>query len=185
MKQLPEIKVEIERLAKLIDAHDSELPTYGASEQSGRPHIEVDNHGYHYVVAERGHELSRLTTQELDRLLYAAFKSVTSQLSFKYEVRHRVEEQDSRRAAFQRQIALLSALPNNWAERRSTEISEILQDHPFDDNSGPRATLSRQLREQGLSPEEIWQIAREKYPAPERWTLDSTGRMKREPENAT
>jgi hypothetical protein len=37
--------------------------------------------------------------------------------------------------AFQKQIELLAVFRNNWAERRSTEIPGILNDHPFDDNS--------------------------------------------------
>ncbi len=167
MKQLHEIKLEIERLGGLIGAHKEQLPTYGVSEQSGRPHIEIDDRGYHYVAAERGHEFSRMTTRELDQLLYTVFKAVTSELSFSYELRHRIECHDSRRLAFQKQIELLTVFRNNWAERRSTEITGILNDHPLDDNSSARATLSRQLREQGRSPGEAHQISSEKYPAPE------------------
>jgi hypothetical protein len=153
MKRLHELKVEIESLAGLIDAHEEQLPTYGFSEQSGRPHIEIDDRGYHYIAAERGHEFSRMTTRDLDQFLYAVFKTVTSEMSFSYELRHRIVGQDSRRLAFQKQIELLTVFRNNWAERRSTEISGILNDHPFDDNNSPRATLSKQLREQGRSPD--------------------------------
>jgi hypothetical protein len=183
MKQLPEIKVEIERLAKLIDANEDQLPTYGVSEQSGRPHIEVDDLGYHYVNAERGHEFKRLTTWELDQLLYAVFQAVTFRLAINFELRHRIEGKDCRRLAFQKQIELLSVFPHKWDECRSNEISEILKDHPFDDNRSARATFWGQLRKQGCSPEEIWKIAGEKYPPPEGWTLEPMGGLKRESEN--
>lgn len=62
-----EIKSEITRLASRIGASDGVLPTFGFSEGwSARPHIEVDGGGYHYVVEERGHENSRLTTRDPD-----------------------------------------------------------------------------------------------------------------------
>jgi hypothetical protein len=121
------------------------LPTYGIWEQTGRPHIEVGERGCHYVAAERGREFSRLTTRELDRLLYAVFKAVTSELSFEYELRYRVESKDSRRLAFQKQIEFLSVFSSDEVQRRSTEINEILEDHPFDDNAAARATIWRHV----------------------------------------
>ena len=66
---LNEIKSEIDRLAAQIGAPDDLLPTYGYSEDGARPHIEIDSHGYHYVVVERGEEINRVTTNSLDELL--------------------------------------------------------------------------------------------------------------------
>ena len=53
---LTEIKSRVKKLAEVIEAPAETLPTFGHSEQSGRPHIEVDSNGYHYVIAERGQE---------------------------------------------------------------------------------------------------------------------------------
>lgn len=185
MKRVDEIKAEIACLAQLIGAHEKQLPTYEFSEQSGRPHIEIDERGYHYVVAERGSEFSRLTTQDLDELLYAVFQTVTHEMAFSYELRHRTEDQDCRRLGFPKQIELLGVVRNNWAERRSTEINRILNEHPFDDNSSARATLWKQLRDEGRAPDEIRQLAFDKYPPPEGWVPDPTGWIKRVPEKAT
>ena len=57
-------------MANTIGAPANRLPTFGRSEQSGRPHIEVDPVGYHYIIAERGQELERRITFDLDDLLY-------------------------------------------------------------------------------------------------------------------
>src|ERR1051325_7559594 len=105
MKSLTEIKSEVDRRAALLGAveHRS-LPTYGRTEDGARPHIEVDSHGYHFVVVERGQELERFTTFELDDVLYRIFQSVTFSLAIDYELAHRVETQDFRRIGFQKQI---------------------------------------------------------------------------------
>ncbi len=166
--RLEEIESEIARLAHRIGASDDVLPTFGFSEQSGRPHIEVDGSGYHYVVAERGEEFKRLTTQYLDDLLYNIFQSVTFTLALDYELKHRIESQDCRRIAFQQQIELLSALAPEWARRSELEHIQILRDHPFDDDASVRATLTKKLRDQGHTPEDAWRLACNKYPEPGR-----------------
>ena len=158
MKSLAEIKSEADRRAALIGAagHHA-LPTYGHTEDAARPHIEVDSRGYHFVVIERGQEQSRLTTGDLDDLLYCIFQSVTSDLAFSYELAHRVETQDCRRLAFKRQVELLAQLSPSWGERRSDEHQRVLREHPFDDQSAIRARLSAQVG---------WQRACEQYPLP-------------------
>src|SRR5687768_8863935 len=117
MRSLAEIKSEVDCRAVLIGAagHHS-LPTYGHTEDGARPHIEVNSRGYHIVVVERGQEESRVTTHDLDELLYRIFQNVTSDLAFAYELAHRVETQDCRRVAFQRQVELLSQLSHSWGE---------------------------------------------------------------------
>jgi hypothetical protein len=168
MLSLEEIEPEIARLARRISVSGDVLPTFGFSEQSGRPHIEVDGSGYHYVVAERGEKYERQTSHDLDELLYDVFQSVTSSLAIDYELKHRVERQDCRRIGFQQQIELLSALSPEWAKRRRLEHTQILRDHPFDDDASVRPTLTKELRDQGHTPEEARRLARDKYPEPRR-----------------
>ncbi|HEX8144186.1 MAG TPA: Imm63 family immunity protein [Pyrinomonadaceae bacterium] len=164
MMTLSEIKIEIDRLAALIDASGYVLPTYGHSEDGARPHIEVDARGYHYVVVERGQELRRLTTSDLDELLFNVFESVTFSLASKYELAHRIEHQDCRRILFRRQVELLSMLSPHWGEREAQSHAETLRQHPFDDNASIRATLTKDYRDQGYSPEDASRMACERYP---------------------
>jgi hypothetical protein len=131
---LTEIKAEVDRRAAIIAVPESGLPTYGHSEGwAARPHIEVDERGYHYVVMERGNELKRITTNDLDDLLYQVFCDTTSQLASEYEVPHRVEEQDNRRMMFDHQIETLARLSPDWAARQKDEIDQILQEYPYGD----------------------------------------------------
>ena len=89
-KRLSEVKVKIDELAKIIGATQNMLPTYGRSEQTARPHIEVDSRGYHFVIAERGEEFERHTSLDLDEILYDVFQVVTFSLACKYELEHRI-----------------------------------------------------------------------------------------------
>jgi len=140
MKSLVKIKRKVDSRAVLIGAagHHS-LPTYGHTEDGARPHIEVDSRGYHFVVVERGQELSRFTTHDLDDLLNQVFRTVTFSLACDYELAHRIETQDSRRLLFQREVELLSHLSPSWGQRRASEHQHILREHPFDDQSAIRA----------------------------------------------
>ena len=158
MKSLADIKAEVDRLAAIIGATGYHaLPTYGRTEDFARPHIEADSRGYHFVVVERGQELDRFTTHELDDLLYRIFCGVTFSLAIDYELAHRIETQDCRRIGFQRQVDLLAQLSKQWADRQAAEHDRILREHPFDDQSGIRARLSGQVG---------WKKACEQYPLP-------------------
>lgn len=136
MMTLSHIEAEVDRLAVKIGASGSVLPTYGRSEDGARPHIEVDSRDYHYVVMERGQELTRRTTDDLDELLFHVFSGVTFSLACAYELAHRIEHQDVRRILFRRQVELLSLLSPHWGERESRNHEHILRNHPFDDEAG-------------------------------------------------
>jgi hypothetical protein len=172
---LAEIQARVARLAQIIDAPAGTFPTFGYSEQSGRPHIEVDSSGYHFVIAERGNEFKRLTCAGIDDLLYRIFAGITFELSCDIELAHRIEDQDCRRIMFQHQVGLLARLSVRWAEREAQEHRRILDKYPFDDKASLRATLYGDLMKRGLSHEEADDIAYGQYPPPEgetrRWPV--------------
>lgn len=157
MKTLDEIKTEVSYLATKIGAVEHCLPTYGQSKDLARPHIEVNPLGYHYVIVERGQERSRITTQDIDELLFRIFQHVTFEIACSYELENRIEAQDNRRMLFQRQIELLTRLFKHWGERRTKEVEHILKKYPFDDMAATRVDLSKKIG---------WTKACEKYPIP-------------------
>lgn len=134
MLTLEAIKSEVESLAAKIGASGYVLPTYGRSEDFARPHIEIDSRGYHFVVVERGQELKRITTTDLDQLLRHVFDCVTFELACRYELAHRVEGQDCRRLIWQHQKELLQTLSTRWAALLAQQIEEILRKHPYNDH---------------------------------------------------
>lgn len=160
------IRDAITRIARIIQAPDKLLPTYSSSIDGGHPHIELDLHGFHYVVVERGHEFERRTTRDPNELAYWVFDSVTFSMAADFELRNRKELQDCRRMMFQKQLELLKELDDSWMERKKRDHEAVLKEHPFDDYSSVRAKLTGKLRDEGHPNEEAWSIACEKYPLP-------------------
>jgi len=165
---LSEIKARVDQLAERIGAPQDALPTYGYSEHTARPHVEVDPGGYHFIIVERGEELERHTTPELDELLYQIFTNVTFSLSGKYERAQRTENQDPRKIIFKLQVELLTRLSLQWGEREAQAHKQLLKQHPFDDYASARATLCKDLKEHSHSPEAAWIMACTKYPLPKK-----------------
>ena len=148
---LADIKAKTEELASLIDATTDLLPTYGYSRDFAYPHIEVDSNGLlHYVIVERGQELERKTTSDLDELLYWIFSDVTFSMANQHELKNRVADKDNRRILFAKQEELLGKLIINWQQKEREEHQRILLKYPFDDLGGLRTTYCRQLRNKGL-----------------------------------
>jgi hypothetical protein len=136
VRTLAEVKKEVDRRAAIIGAEGAHaLPTYGRSEDFARPHIELDSCGYHFVVVERGQELERFTSRDLDEILFQVFETVTFSLASEYELAHRVQGQDFRRLLFQRQVELLSRISELWGQREAARHEGILREHPFRDRS--------------------------------------------------
>src|SRR5689334_10506398 len=114
---LTEIRREVERLASVIEAPASALPTYGYSEDGARPHIEVSDALLDYVVVERGEERLRETFADLPSLLERIFRSVASEMAGDYECRHRRAGEDFRRQMFAKGLKYLATLDPEWAAR--------------------------------------------------------------------
>jgi hypothetical protein len=163
---LKAIEAEISRLGTRVGAGPRSLPTFGHTEDFGRPHIEVDVYGYHYIVVERGEEISRFDTTNLDALLYHVMIDVTSALGYRHELAYRVERNDSRRMAFAYQLELLGRLSTAWQSRWAAELDELLQRHPFDDDASVRAQYTAHLRNRGVAEDAAWAQALDKYPLP-------------------
>jgi len=165
-RRLREIKEAVDRLAKVVGATPSQLPTYGSTADFAQPHIEVHGIEYHWVVIERGQVSDRRVFTTLDELLFQVFSSVTFSLACEWELTHRVPGKDCRRAMFLKQIELLDRLEPAWAQRERQHHEEALVSHPFDDSSDARVALSKRLRSEGATAHVAWHLACKAYPLP-------------------
>lgn len=136
MESLHAVQAQVEALAARIDAPPHLLPTYGRSDDGARPHLEIDDR-YHFVVVERGQELERRSTDDLDELLYWVMGTTTFSMACAHELRHRREGVDFRRLLFAKQVEWLRRLSPDWAERKQGEHAETLKLHPFTDEKRP------------------------------------------------
>ncbi len=166
MENLEEIRNVIEELAAIIGASGQELPTYGYSQGDARPHLELDESRYHYVISERGNEYIRVSSKDLDEILYRVFDFATAELGRKYQMQHFRYGQDPRKQIFAKQLELLSMLSEDWAARTKENQQEQIKKLPFDDFGLERAMLTKAFRDKGYSQEEAWGLAQQEYPLP-------------------
>jgi hypothetical protein len=136
MQTLKQIAAAVTQQAQRIGAPAHTLPAFGTAGDDGCPFIEVDASHYHYVVDERGQEISRQSSSNLDDLMYWIFADVTHQMGFAHELKHRIDGQDFRRQGFAKQLELLGKIDPALAERRGREIEAILHNAPYDDGAG-------------------------------------------------
>ncbi len=132
------IRARVDALRCSIDA-PPDLVTFRVSRHDGTPHIQVDRlapHPYAFVVCERGSELERQSTSDLDTLLYWVFDTITFTMASDFELAHRISGEDSRRQLFAKQLALLGALSPDWSARRADHFDATLKRHPFRDDLG-------------------------------------------------
>jgi Immunity protein 63 len=122
------IKRRVDRLARLIDAPEQSLPTYGRSEDMARPHIEVAGHHMSWVVVERGEEQERRATDDLDELLYWIFRSVISEMSSKFAAKHPVDGKEFRYPMFKRELELMGTLSPAWRSRLIVELGHLMRE---------------------------------------------------------
>jgi immunity protein 63 of polymorphic toxin system len=169
MQSLSEVKAEMMRLAGLIGAADDRyLPSFEGYKRHGDDEfcVEMNEAGYHYFYLERGQKSTLAVTSSSDELLYHIFKDVTSDLASRYEVAHRIRNQDSRRLRFQKQIELMSVLSPAWRDRLTGEFAKILGCHPYDDAVDARIILYKKLKAEGYTPEMANELSDKQYPRP-------------------
>src|SRR5579863_900889 len=112
--ELDQIKAIVAGMAARISAPSSLLPTYGASVDMRRPHVEINARGYHVVVFEKGVEQYRTTVKFRDDLLFEIFRGVASSMGFEFEMRQAQRDIDPRRGAFDKALSILGMLNKDW-----------------------------------------------------------------------
>ena len=130
-------RVNLNRIRTIVKEYGSLIgvPTasvFAAPRGDGSPYIEIGD-AYQFVVEERGIELERRKTSDLDELLYWLFDGITFSIAFDYELFHRRISEDSRRQLFAKQEALLGQISAEWRDRKQAEHRHILDRYPFND----------------------------------------------------
>ena len=98
--------------------------------------IYVENSKYYYIIMERGQLNKLFESKDLEEVLYPLFESITFSLASDYELNHRIENEDSRRLLWKKQLELLEKINRNFFVKCQIEIEEILKIAPFNDENG-------------------------------------------------
>ena len=91
---LKEIKIKVDSLARIIEAPNNLLPTYGTPRGDGNPYIQCDYFVYHLIYEERGQEIDRKTAFDIDDLLFWVFEGVTHVMAKNFELKNRHSNED-------------------------------------------------------------------------------------------
>ncbi|WP_027798869.1 Imm63 family immunity protein [Paraburkholderia dilworthii] len=129
--EFDQIKTMVDGMATRISAPSCLLPTYGSSEDMGRPYVEIDAHGYHLIVVERGVEQYRTTVKSRDDLLFEIFRSVASAMAFEFERQQAQRDVDPRRVAFDKALSILGTLNKDWEKRQKEHYDRVLLKSPL------------------------------------------------------
>lgn len=126
------IKKKVQEYGKIIDAPQDLLIVRTTPAGFGYSHIEIDEQGYQYIITERGHELERLQTDNLDELLYWICKDITFDMATRYELENRVPTEDFRRIYFAKNIELMERINTKYAKWLKKELDEVLEKYPYE-----------------------------------------------------
>jgi len=132
--RLEEIEDSVTEIARRINMPSNYLPTFGYSEDFGRPHIEIGPKSFEYIVMERGAVREAKMVDSVRDLLYLIFESATSSMAWDYERLNRIEGQDARRLAFEKKLELLNGIDKEFGERWAKELKAILAVAPYTDD---------------------------------------------------
>lgn len=122
-------------MTDLINVPKKYLITDTRPNDDGTPHIELDKRGYHLVSWERGIEISRQTTENINEFLYWIFNEMTYQMAIDYERKNRIPNKDHRRIIHKNQLELLRTVDTNFYHKKKDEIDNILKEYPYEDKT--------------------------------------------------
>jgi hypothetical protein len=93
----------------------------------------ADTDGYHYRYVERGTVQKHEITQDLFEITYLVIESCVFSMAVKYERKHRINNQDSRRIIFKKELQLFDVIGEDYRKKAEVEIKDVLREHPFQD----------------------------------------------------
>lgn len=150
IKTIDDLKIEFQRLLKVLEVHISNdfyprnargdiltfdkwrTVTFDSPIGDATPFIEMKNGQFNFIISERGSEYERVAGDS-EEMLELIFEGITFTLAVEFELRNRVEYQDSRRLMFAKQIELLELLNPSWAARESENHQIVLLKRPYND----------------------------------------------------
>lgn len=127
------LQVKYNELCQRIKPSGREYTFLTEREDVGVAHVEYSNGEYHYIVTERGLDLSHRSTAELREILYWMVYEHTFWMGVAYEFKNRVEGPDVRRVMFTHWLEQMKKADQAMAERLEIDIAAILAANPFAD----------------------------------------------------
>lgn len=133
--EIKQLQIAYNALCQRIDPMEGEYTILTEREDVGVPHVEFENGQYHYIVTERGLDLSRRSTADINEILYWMLYDLTFWMGSAYEFKNRVEGPDFRRMMFAHWLEQMQKADQAMADRLKLDIERILAENPFVDHA--------------------------------------------------
>lgn len=133
--EIKQLQIAYNALCQRIDPMEGEYTILTEREDVGVPHVEFENGQYHYIVTERGLDLSRRSTADIDEILYWMLYDLTFWMGSAFEFKNRVEGPDCRRMMFAHWLEQMQKADQAMADRLKLDIERILAENPFVDHA--------------------------------------------------
>jgi hypothetical protein len=133
--EIKQLQIAYNALCQRIDPMEGEYTILTEREDVGVPHVEFENGQYHYIVTERGLDLSRRSTADIDEILYWMLYDLTFWMGSAFEFKNRVEGPDCRRMMFAHWLEQMQKADQAMADRLKLDIEQILAENPFVDHA--------------------------------------------------
>lgn len=132
---LLKLAAEYDRLCQMIEPSERTYAFLTERQDDGSPHVEFVDGQYHYVVTERGLELERRSTGDIDEILYWLIYDLAFWMGVAFEFKNRVDRQDCRRIIFANSIELVKRADQTMADRLARHWQKTLTENPFVDQA--------------------------------------------------
>ena len=106
---LPQIEGKVREFTHIIHAPEDLIPTFGFSNESGLPHIEINSDTYCLVVSENGKQISKKSTKDPDELLFMIMHTITLSMACE-RIFNDTNYQNLRMRLFQTQKNIISKI---------------------------------------------------------------------------
>ena len=106
---LPQIEGKVREFTHIIHAPEDLIPTFGFSNESGLPHIEINSDTYCLVVSENGKQISKKSTKDPDELLFMIMHTITLSMACE-RIFNDTNYQNLRKRLFQTQKNIISKI---------------------------------------------------------------------------
>ncbi len=133
--EIKQLQIAYNALCQRIDPMEGEYTILTEREDVGVPHVEFENGQYHYIVTERGLDLSRRSTADINEILYWMLYDLTFWMGSAFEFKNRVEGPDCRRMMFAHWLEQMQKADQAMADRLKLDIERILAENPFVDHA--------------------------------------------------
>jgi hypothetical protein len=118
------------RMADAVGASRRRLPSFGHNTDFAWPSVEESEGGFAWVVMERGEELERHETRDIDDIQYRILEFATSAMALDWAAAKMDQAPEQRLLWFKRHLELLGQLDPRWCDRKKAQIAAILRTHP-------------------------------------------------------